>query len=258
MQNETVLVTGASSGIGRELARRFAADGARLVLAARRAAELEALAAELRNASDTKTLVLSADLAQPGAAAKLVDTLRERDWLPDIVINNAGFGDRGPVADLGLERQQQMMQLNMNALFDLTRLCLPVMLTRGRGGFLNIASTAAFQPGPNMTVYYATKAFVLSFSEGLAEEVRDRGVTVTCLCPGPTQTGFAAEANVEKSRLFRLGTMSAEAVARVGHQAFRARRTVVVAGLKNKLGAFAVRFAPRAFVRKLTYSLQRK
>ena len=174
----------------------------------------------------------------------------------DVLVNNAGFGARGAVAELDAERQLGMIQLNVTALTHLTRLFLPPMLERRRGGILNVGSTAGFQPGPNMSVYYATKAYVLSFTEGLAEEVAGTGVKVTCLAPGATDTGFASEADMEGTRLFQLGTMTSEAVAEAGFNGFRAGKTLVVPGLKNKATAASVRFVPRAAVRKLVKSLQ--
>ena len=174
----------------------------------------------------------------------------------DVVVNNAGFGARGSVAELDLQRQLDMIQVNVTALTHLTRLFLPGMLHRNRGGVLNVASTAAFQPGPNMAVYYATKAYVLSFTEGLAQEVADTNLRITCLCPGATDTGFADEADMESSRLFRLGAMDARTVAKLGYEAFRSGDVVEVTGLKNKVGAAGVRLLPRAAVRKLVQTLQ--
>lgn len=255
MASETVLVTGASSGIGLELAKCFAADGSRLILVARSGPALEALATELRACYKIEAQVLIADLALPETPRRIFDSLQTSGITVDVVVNNAGFGTQGPFAKTVPERQLEMLQVNITALTHLTRLFLPGMIERRRGGVLNVASTAAFQPGPLMAVYYATKAYVLSFSEGIAEELRGTGVTVTTLCPGPTFTNFTAVAHMENSPLFKFGAMSAESVARIGHDAFRRGRFVAVAGLKNWLAAFSVRLAPRLFVRKIAWRL---
>ncbi len=254
---ETVLITGASSGIGLEFARVFAAEGAQLVLVARSGEKLRQLAEELRARHGTRSEVVIADLQRPEAPREIEAALTQAGLAVDVLVNNAGFGDRGHVADLPLERQLAMVQVNVVALTELTRRLLPGMISRRRGGILNVASTAAFQPGPNMAVYYATKAFVLFFSEGLYEELAGTGVTSTCLCPGATATGFATEAKMESALLFRLGAMDAAEVARAGVRAFRKRRAVLITGLKNKLGALGARFSPRALVRKMTYALMR-
>lgn len=249
---ETTLITGASSGIGRKLAHCFAADGSECVLLARSEEALHDLADTLESAHGVDAHVLSADLSVPGVAEGITSKLQERGLSVDVLVNNAGVGARGAFAELDPQRQVDMIQVNVTALTHLTRLVLPSMLTRDRGGVLNVASTAGFQPGPHMSVYYATKAYVLSFSEGLTEEVTDRGVTVTCLAPGPTQTSFTETADMEDSMLFQLGvSMTPEAVARAGYDGFRAERTLVVPGWTNKLGAFAVRFTPRVLARKL-------
>ena len=191
-RGETVLITGASSGIGRELARQFAGDGADLVLIARSEDTLRELAGELAAEYRVTAQVVPADLSRPGSPDQIVATLAQRQTDVDVLVNNAGFGARGAVAGIGVGRQLEMIGVNVAALTRLTALLLPGMLERRRGGILNVASTAAFQPGPNSAVYYATKAYVLSFTEALAEEVRGSGVRVSCLAPGPTDTGFAA------------------------------------------------------------------
>ena len=255
MAPETVLITGASSGIGRELAKCFAADGSRLVLVARRGGALESWAAELRQSCKIQAQVFTADLAHPETPNRLTAHLQTAGLKVDILVNNAGFGAQGPFAQLPVDRQLEMIQVNIAALTHLTRLLLPRMIERRRGGILNVASTAAFQPGPLMAVYYATKAYVLSFSEAIAEELRGTGLTITTLCPGPTETNFITVANMRRSRLARMGTMSAEVVARFGHEAFRRGQCVAVAGLRNRLSASAVRLGPRWIVRKITYWL---
>ena len=191
-QAETVLITGASSGIGRELARLYASDGAGLVLIARSEDKLRQLADELCANYGAGAQVVPTDLSRPASPREIVEALAQRHIDVDVLVNNAGFGARGSVAEIGVERQLEMIEVNVAALTQLTALLLPGMLERRRGAILNVASTAAFQPGPNWAVYCATKAYVLSFTEALAEEVRGSGVRVSCLAPGPTDTGFAA------------------------------------------------------------------
>ncbi len=256
-RDELVLVTGASSGIGRELARCFAADGCSLVLTARREAELEALATELRAQSGVEVSVIAADLAAPDGVSSLLAALRQQGLSPDVLVNNAGFGARGAFADMPAERIGAMLAVNVAALTMLARALLPAIRERKRGGIINVASTAAFQPGPWMAAYYASKAYVLSLSEALYVECKPDGVTVTCLCPGATATGFAAEADMTGTLLFRLGTMDAARVARAAHRGFRRGRAIVVPGLRNKLGMQSLRVSPRALVRRLVARLQR-
>ena len=251
MKNETVLITGASSGIGLELAKCFAADGARLVLVARNTPALEALAAELRQKFSLEVRVLTADLGQPETPARIFSELKSAGATVDVLVNNAGFGTHGDFLETSLERQLEMVRVNVAALTHLTGLFLPDMIARRRGGVLNVASTSAFQPGPRMAVYYATKAFVLSFSEAVAEETCGTGVTVTALCPGPTKTNFGKVANFRGSENFLRGAMTAEAVAADGHAAFRRGRVVVISGFPNRTLAFLVRFLPRIVVRKI-------
>lgn len=252
MSSEIVLVTGASSGIGRELAKCFAADGCQLVLVARKRHALQGLADELHKAHKTQSEVLTTDLAEPGAPERIFEHLQTNGTKVDVLVNNAGFGAHGQFVALPLERQLQMIQVNVTALVHLSRLFLPGLIQRKRGGVLNVASTASFQPGPGMAVYYATKAFVLSFSEAISEEVRASGVTVTAVCAGPTATNFAEAANTRFSNRFMRSTMSAEAVAKIGHSAFRQGKAVAVTGLRNQLLAFSVRLGPRSMVRKIT------
>jgi hypothetical protein len=249
---ETVLVTGASAGIGRELARCFARDGADLVLLARREGRLEALADELEGAHGVGAHVLPADLSEPDAPDAVAQRLDGAGLRPDVLVNNAGFGARGAFAELDAGRQRDMVEVNVSALTGLTRRLLPGMIEAGRGGVLNVASTAAFQPGPYMAVYYATKAYVLSFSEALSEEVAGTGVTVSCLAPGPVKTEFAERAGIEDTPLLKSGaTMGPAEVARIGHEGFRAGEALVIPGALNRALAFLNRFLPRALVRKV-------
>ena len=251
MANHTALITGASSGIGRDLAHQFAADGYDLVVVARRAVALDELVRDVTRAYGVKARAISADLAQPAVAREIYDELWRAGTAIDVVVNNAGFGLKGTVAELSLDRQLEMIQVNVTALTELTRLFLPGMLERNQGGVLNVGSTAGFQPGPFMAVYYATKAYVVAFTEALAEEIVGSALRVSCLAPGPTATGFAAEAHMTESRLFRLGAMKATDVARIGYKGWKLRKVVVVPGLTNRLGVVLVRVSPRSLVRRL-------
>lgn len=251
MPAETVLITGASSGIGRELAHCFAADGSGLVLIARREERLRELGRELSSRHGVAVRVLPKDLGLPNAAREIEDELAQAGVTVDVLVNNAGFGALGDFATLPLERQMGMLQVNMAAVTELTRRFLPGMIERRRGGILNVASAAAFQPGPLVSVYYATKAYVLHLSEGLAEELSDTGVSVTCLCPGPTVTEFIAEASMNDTLLLRMGGMSVTRVARAGYEGFRSRKVIVLPGFRNKFTAFLVRVSPRSMVRKI-------
>lgn len=244
----TVLITGASGGIGYELARLFARDHHNLVLVARSADKLAQVAAELQPLGViVKTFAL--DLAQPPAAKFLFDQLQREGTAVDILVNNAGFGVYGDFAQMPEEEIQGQIRLNITALTELTRLFLPPMIQRRSGRIMNVASTAGFQPGPLMAVYYATKAYVISFSEAIANELRNSGVTVTCFCPGATHTGFAKRAGTEKSRLFKqFGGMSTEKVALDGYRAVMEGRTLAVSGLRNWIIAESTRFAPRKMV----------
>jgi len=249
--NETVLITGASSGIGLELARCFAADGSRLVLVARNTAALESLAEELRRMHGVEAVVLTADLSLLEAPNGIFSELKGRGIVVDVLVNNAGFGAHGLFSELPLQRQLEMIQVNVAALAELTGLFLPGMVKRHFGGVLNVASVAGFVPGPGMAVYYATKAFALSFSEGLAAELDGTGVKIMALCPGPTETNFGRVAHANGARLVRVARMSAKEVADQGHSAFRSGRTVVVSGWKNRLLVLLVRLMPRLFIRRI-------
>ncbi len=248
--SETVLVTGASSGIGRELAKCFAAEGSRLVLTARHTEALQSLANELRRTHQVEALVLTGDLARPETPERIFRELQGRGIVVDVLVNNAGFGVWGKFAELALSRQLEMVQVNITSLAQLTGLFLPGMAQRRRGGILNVASVAGFLPGPGMAVYYATKAWVLSFTEALAEELTGASVTVTALCPGPTATNFGNVAGADKTRMVRLARMSAAAVAVCGHRAFRKKQVLAVPGMRNRLLIFLARLAPRSIIRK--------
>ena len=251
MGSQTAIVTGASSGIGRELALLFAGDGYNLVLVARQLAALDALVAEIARNRPVRARALAIDLSQPDASRRIEEDLVRAGEVADVVVNNAGFGLQGAFADLPLDRQLEMIQVNVTALTDLTRRFLPGMQTRNRGGILNVGSTAGFQPGPFMAVYYATKAYVVSLTEAVAEEVSGSAVRVSCLAPGPTATNFAEAARMTETRLFRAGTMTAAEVARIGYDGWKRGKVLVVPGASNQFGAALVRVSPRPLVRKI-------
>jgi len=256
---QTALITGASGGIGLELARLFAAGGYDLVLVARSAGKLEELAGELRKHGGAVRL-LAKDLARPESPEEVFRELEAAGVAVDVLVNNAGFATYGPFVELDLGRELEELQLNVVTLTHLTKKLLPGMLARRRGGVLNVASTAGFQPGPLMAVYYATKAYVISFSEALAEELSVTGVTVSVLCPGPTATGFQRRAGMEASKLFSgvMQVADAAAVARAGYEGFRAGKRIVIPGLLNKVGVQSIRVSPRALVTRMVKRMQER
>ena len=245
------LITGASAGLGVEFARQLSKKGIRLVLAARRKDRLDALAVELGNAR-----AVEIDLSKPGAVAALMRDLEKAADQVEILVNNAGFGLRGRFAELDSARQREMIDLNCGALTELCRAIAPQMVERRSGAILNVASTAAFQPGPNMAVYFATKAYVLSFTEALHEELKPHGVKVSALCPGPTRTEFGDVAGIKSLGQFDRLAMEAEPVVRAGLEGLESNKAVVIPGAMNKAGAWSTRFAPRSAVRRIAGSLK--
>jgi hypothetical protein len=241
------LVTGASSGIGECFARALAGRGRNLVLVARSQGKLAALARELAAKCGVRSEAVALDLGETGAAARLAQLLGERGLTVDLLVNNAGFGAQGEFWRLPLQRQSEMLRLNMQALVELTYLLLPAMIEVGRGAILNVSSTASFQPVPYTTVYSATKAFVTSFSMGLAEELRPYGIRVVTLCPGGTRTNFFDASQYEK-REFAGGLQTPEEVVRVGLKALDGRGGLAISGLLNKFQVASQRLAPRALV----------
>jgi short-subunit dehydrogenase len=244
----TVLITGASGGIGYELAKLFARDHHNLVLVARNVGKLAQVATELQTHGVT-VKAIALDLSAPPAPKFLFDQLHREGIAVDILVNNAGFGAFGEFAKMSEEEILGQIDLNIRSLTELTRLFLPSMVQRRSGRIMNVASTAAFQPGPLMAVYYATKAYVLSFTEAIANELHRTGVTVTCFCPGATHTDFAKRAGIENSRLFKqVGAMSAEKVALDGYRAVMEGRGLAISGIHNWAVAQSTRFAPRKMV----------
>jgi uncharacterized protein len=247
--NQTALITGASGGIGYELAKLFARDHHNLVLVARSAGKLAQVADELQREFGILAKAVTLDLTTASAPPSLFDQLQHEGIAVDILVNNAGYGVLGQFAQVSLEDNLGQIQLNITALTHLTRLFLGPMIERRSGRILNVASTAGFQPGPLMSVYYATKAYVISFSEALANELEGSGVTVTCLCPGATDTGFQGRAGLENTLLFKkLRPMSARTVAGDGYRGLMAGKPMVISGFRNWLLAESVRFSPRRLV----------
>lgn len=256
MAAETVLITGASSGIGWELAKLFASDNSNLVLAARREDRLEELSDLLKSEFGVDVFIMPTDLSKKTAPRQIFSKLRKEGIQIDVLVNNAGFGARGSVLELDTGLQMEMIQVNVAALTHLTRLFLPGFVERGRGGILNVGSLAGFQPGPNLAVYYATKAYVLSFTEALSEEITNPNIKITCLAPGPVRTEFGRKSELDDSLLFKLSLMDVEPVAKAGYEGFRKGKVIVIPGIKQKITPFMGRFIPRSLVRKIVKSLQ--
>jgi len=245
------LITGASAGLGVEFARQCVKRGEEVILVARRRDRLNKLAAELGKAH-----VIAADLSKPKAAEKLFAEVASRGLWVRTLINNAGFGLRGRFDALALDRQLEMIDLNIRSLTNLAFVALDNMRAHGGGAILNVASTAAFQPGPNMAVYFATKAYVLSFTEALHEEWKDRGIKVSALCPGPTRTEFGDVAGIKTLGSFDRLAMEAEPVVRAGLEGLDRNQAIVIPGTTNKIGAWSTRLAPRSTVRRIAGSLK--
>lgn len=256
MKRQTALITGASSGIGHELAKHFAKDGYNLVLVARSEGKLDQLKSDLENQYNIQSTVIAMDLGKQEELFRLHEEIKLKNIEIDFLVNNAGFGLYGPFDETDLQDELSMIDINIKALTALTKLFLPEMKARRNGRILNVASTAAFQPGPLMAVYYATKAYVLSFTEALENELKGSGVTVTALCPGPTETGFESRANLGDSKLFKSGVMDVQSVARIGYSGLMRGKTIVIPGFKNKLLANSIRFVPRKWVTATVRSVQ--
>jgi len=255
MAKETVLITGASSGLGMELAKLFAADGSDLVLVARREERLIELADELKSEHGIEVHVLPKDLSKKTAPKEIFNHLNKEKIEIDVVVNNAGFGNKGHIADLDTDLQLDMIQVNLVALTHLTRLFITGIIERGYGGILNVGSLAGFQPGPNLAVYYATKAYVLSFTEALAEEISNPNIKISCLAPGPVKTEFGEKSDLEDSLLFKVSLMEMAPVVKAGYEGFRKGQTIIIPGLKQQIVPFLNRFTPRLLVRKIAKKL---
>jgi short-subunit dehydrogenase len=255
----TALITGASNGIGLELAKIHASKGDNLVLVARNISKLNQIKTELESQYKISVHIIGKDLSLPNAPQEVYDELKHKNIVIDYLINNAGFGDYGFFYETKWEKELQMINLNITALTHFTKLFLQDMVKRRSGKIMNVASTAAFQSGPTMAIYYASKAYVLSFSEAIDNEVSDKGVTVTTLCPGPTETGFLEAAALQDSKLFKGKKIAgAKEVAEYGHKAMMQGKTVAIQGFMNRVMANAVRFIPRALAVKVVRGIQAK
>jgi len=255
----TALITGASNGIGLELAKIYASKGNNLVLVARNVLKLNEIKAELEKQYKIKVLNIGIDLSMPNAAQEVYNQTTANNIQVDYLINNAGFGDFGMFTETDWNKELQMINLNITTLTQFTKLYLRDMVKRGKGKIMNLASTAAFQSGPTMAVYYATKAYVLNFSEAIDNEVRSKGVTVTTLCPGPTESGFQAASAMEESNLVKGRKLpSAKEVAQYGYDSMMKGKVVAIHGIMNWIMAQSVRFFPRAAVVKITRKMQDK
>ncbi|GAA6621248.1 SDR family NAD(P)-dependent oxidoreductase [Scytonema sp. NUACC26] len=256
-QKQTVLITGASGGIGYELVKLFAREGYNLVLIARNGEKLVQIAQELNQRYSIAVKVITKDLSNPASPEEIFQELQQEKISVDILVNNAGFAIYGLFNETDLNTELQMLQVNMVSLTHLTKLFLKDMVKQGYGRIMNVASTAAFQPGPLMAVYFATKAYVLSFSEAIANELEGTGVTVTTLCPGPTESGFQQRAAMEDSKIVNgKKLMNAETVARIGYTSLMEGKTVVITGIKNKILAASVRFGTRKTIAKIVRNMQ--
>lgn len=251
MEREVALITGASSGIGRELTKLFAEYGFDLVLVARNEAALNEIASQLTARQPVSVTVVPKDLSLPQAPEEIYDTLKQASIAVDVLVNNAGTQVYGALQDTDTSEQLRLIQVNLVALTHLTMLFGREMVDRGRGRILNVASTGAFSPTPLNAIYCATKAYVLSFSEAIARDLEGTGVTVTCLCPGATETRFAKRAGIENVRLFQAFVMNARDVARAGYRGLMSSKTTVVPGVYNQILVSLVRFTPRRLVTRI-------
>lgn len=255
----TALITGASSGIGYELARVFARQKYNLVLVARSENKLQEIADELRKAFEVQVTVLAKDVSVLSSSTEIYDSLKQQGIAVDVLVNNAGFGDFGFFTETKWEKELEMINLNMTALTALTKLFVGDMVKRKSGRILNVASTASFQPGPLMAVYYATKAYVLSFSEAISNELVGTGVTVTVLCPGPTASGFQNAAAMNDSKLVKGKKLpTSQEVAEYAYKSLMSGKVVAVHGLMNKIMAQSVRFTPRAVIRTIVRAMSER
>ena len=256
MPRPLALITGASAGIGLELAKQLACDGYDLLLTARREDRLRQIADDLTNTTSASITIFIADLADPASPQNIYDFTKENNLTIDTLINNAGFGLRKDFHESDLPRLLEMIQVNITALTHLTGLFLPDMIKRKNGTILNVASTAAFTPGPHMAVYYATKAFVLHFSEAIASELQNTGVTVSCLCPGPTNTEFGEVSGMSTTKVFKFA-VPVEPVVTTAIKGMKKKKKIIIPGFGNRAGIFFMRFTPRIIVRYMVGKLQR-
>lgn len=253
---KTVLITGVSGGIGKELADRFAKGGHNIVLVARSEGKILDLAQEYQNKYGIQATVIAKDVAAPGVPEEIFNELKEKKIVVDYLINNAGFGLFGTFMETDMEQEINMIDINIKSLTVMTKLFLPDMIKRGHGGVMNVASLVGFFPGPMMSVYYATKAYVLSFTEALENEVSGTGVTVTALCPGLTSTGFVDRSGMGASKMVRGTIMEAGQVAEGGYRGFLRGKTLIMPGARNRFIAFMPRLLPRKIMTRMIRSSQ--
>jgi len=251
------LITGASGGIGYELCRQFAKNGYDLILVARDEEKLKTYSEEFKKNHDTKSTIILKDLSSVTSAEEIFHQLKHEKISVDVLVNNAGFGTFGKFLETDLKKELSMMQVNMITLTLLTKLLLPEMIQKKSGKILNVASTAAFFPGPLMAVYYATKAFVYSFSQAIRQELKNTGVSVTVLCPGPTRTGFEKGADLQASKLFKHALMDAPVVAEIAYKGLMKNKGIVIPGLRNKIQIFSEHFVPRNLIAGIVESAQK-
>ncbi len=252
------LITGASGGIGYDLAILAAADGKNLVIVARTSDKLNQLAETIRKNNKSEVISIASDLSDEEGVNKLISEITAKNIHIDTLINNAGFGDFGDFANADLSKNMEMIRLNISALTQLSHFALQGMMKAGKGRIMNVASTAAFMPGPGMAVYYASKAYVLSFSEALTRELKGSGVTVTTLCPGLTDTSFASAAGIGKSLMHRmLPPATSMMVAKAGYKAMMKGKAIEIPGFMNKLSAITPGFTPRGMVRNMIYGIHK-
>lgn len=254
---KTALITGATAGIGYELSKIFARNKYDLILTARNEKGLQSVKEEIEKEFGVKVYYFAKDLTNPSSPEELYKEVNAQNLVVNVLVNNAGFGEIGAFAEIELQKEINMIEVNITAVTKLTNFFLKDMLKRKEGKIMNVASTAAFQPGPLMAVYYATKAYVLSLTEAIANEINGNGVTITALCPGPTKTLFQKSAKMDAVRLFKyLKVAEAKDVAQYGYNKMMTGKVVAIPGLMNKIGAQSVRFSPRKMVTKITRLLQ--
>lgn len=254
---DTVLITGTTSGIGKAFAEQFAANGSNIILVSRNEETLRQQQESLRSRYHVQVAAIPCDLSEANAADRILERLSQLDWPVDILVNNAGFNEAGFFTETDLTKELAMIQVHISALTALTKLLLPGMIQRGYGRILNVGSTGSYMPCPCDAVYAATKAYVLSFSNGLYQELKGTGVTVTCLCPGATQTLFAEKANIHNTLLFKLFVMRSETVAAIGFRSLQKGKRTVTAGLYNKLLVFSAKLLPVPVINSIAQRMVR-
>lgn len=257
MDNNYVLITGASSGIGYELAKLFKRDGYNLILVARDKEKLQ-MAVDKLNNEKNKIIMLDVDLSREDEVDKLIKYINKNEIDINILVNNAGIGSFGEFAEIDWKTEEKLIDINIKALTKLTKYFLPKMIEKKSGGILNVASTAAFASGPRMATYYASKAYVLNLTEAIHEEVKEYGINISCLCPGPVRTSFQSKAGIKKSEKAKKYLMNADIVAKVGYDKFKKGEVIIIPGFKNRVLVNANKLLPRAISRKIILKTNKK